>query len=87
LDRINANKPAKLLDFKSLTLGVRSKQIWPVFYVFRPVEAKRTYQDPFQRTRDALLGALQDCEVELNQGAIVTLDWADRPRARVLPLR
>jgi predicted nuclease of predicted toxin-antitoxin system len=35
----------------------------------------------------ALLGALQDCEAELNQGAIVTLDWSDKPRARVLPLR
>jgi predicted nuclease of predicted toxin-antitoxin system len=35
----------------------------------------------------SLLGALQDCEAELNQGAIVTLDWSDKPRARVLPLR
>jgi predicted nuclease of predicted toxin-antitoxin system len=35
----------------------------------------------------ALLGALQDCEAELNQGAIVSLDWSDKPRARVLPLR
>ena len=35
----------------------------------------------------ALLGALQDCELELNEGAIVTLDWSDKPRARVLPLR
>jgi len=35
----------------------------------------------------ALLGALQDCETELNQGAVVTLDWSDKPRARVLPLR
>jgi len=35
----------------------------------------------------AHLGALQDCEAELNQGAIVTLDWSDKPRARVLPLR
>ena len=35
----------------------------------------------------ALLGALNDCEAELDQGAIVTLDWSDRPRARVLPLR
>src|SRR5664280_782924 len=35
----------------------------------------------------ALLGALQNCEAELNQGAIVTLDWTDKPRARVLPLR
>ena len=29
----------------------------------------------------ALLRALQDCEAELNQGAIVTLDWSDKPRA------
>jgi predicted nuclease of predicted toxin-antitoxin system len=35
----------------------------------------------------ALLGALQSCEAELSQGAIVTLDWSDQPRARVLPLR
>jgi predicted nuclease of predicted toxin-antitoxin system len=35
----------------------------------------------------ALLGAMQGCEVELNRGAVVTLDWSDRPRARVLPLR
>ena len=35
----------------------------------------------------ALLGALQDCETDLNRGAIVTLDWSDKPRARVLPLR
>jgi predicted nuclease of predicted toxin-antitoxin system len=35
----------------------------------------------------ALLGAPKDCEAELNQGAIVTLDRSDRPRARVLPLR
>jgi predicted nuclease of predicted toxin-antitoxin system len=32
-------------------------------------------------------GALRDCEAELNEGTIVTLDWSDRPRARVLPLR
>ena len=35
----------------------------------------------------ALLGALKDCVTELDLGAIVTLDWTDRPRARVLPLR
>jgi predicted nuclease of predicted toxin-antitoxin system len=35
----------------------------------------------------ALLGALHDCAAELNHGAIVTLDWSDKPRARVLPLR
>jgi predicted nuclease of predicted toxin-antitoxin system len=34
-----------------------------------------------------LLGALRDCEADLNQGAIVTLDWSDKPRAGVLPLR
>jgi predicted nuclease of predicted toxin-antitoxin system len=36
---------------------------------------------------EALLSALRDCEAELSLGAIVTLDWFDRPRARVLPLR
>jgi predicted nuclease of predicted toxin-antitoxin system len=35
----------------------------------------------------ALLGALRDCEADLNQGAIVTLDSSDEPRARALPLR
>ena len=35
----------------------------------------------------ALLKALADCESDLVNGAIVTLDWSDRPRARVLPLR
>jgi predicted nuclease of predicted toxin-antitoxin system len=35
----------------------------------------------------APLGALQDCAAELESGAIVTLDWSDEPRARVLPLR
>ena len=34
----------------------------------------------------ALVRVLADCEAELSQGAIVTLDWSDRPRARVLPL-
>ena len=36
---------------------------------------------------EALLRALRDCEAELSFGAVVTLDWSDRPRARVLPLR
>src|ERR1017187_8455071 len=31
LDRINAKRPAKLLDSGSLTLGFWFKQIWPVF--------------------------------------------------------
>jgi len=36
---------------------------------------------------NALLRAIEDCEAELLAGAIVTLDWSDTPRARVLPLR
>ena len=35
----------------------------------------------------ALLGALHDCEAEVNKGIIVTLDWPDKPRARILPPR
>lgn len=35
----------------------------------------------------ALVQALTDTEGELEQAAIVTLDWSDRPRARVLPLK
>jgi predicted nuclease of predicted toxin-antitoxin system len=35
----------------------------------------------------ALLRAMDDCQAEIKQGAIVVLDWLDRPRARVLPLR
>jgi len=38
LDRINANKPAKLLDSKSLTLGFRVKQFGRFFYVIRTGE-------------------------------------------------
>ena len=34
----------------------------------------------------ALLQAMEICRDEISQGAIVTLDWSDRPRARVLPL-
>ena len=34
----------------------------------------------------ALLKALEDCALELAQGAIVSLDWSGSPRARVLPL-
>jgi predicted nuclease of predicted toxin-antitoxin system len=35
----------------------------------------------------AILQALADCEKDLEQGAIVSLDWSDQPRARILPLR
>ena len=34
----------------------------------------------------ALLGAIADCSAELESGAILTIDWLDRPRARLLPL-
>lgn len=40
-----------------------------------------------ERRGGALLQALADCEEVLGQGDIVTLDWSDEPRARVLPLR
>lgn len=35
----------------------------------------------------ALLAAVEYCSEELDAGAILTLDWSDRPRARLLPLR
>jgi predicted nuclease of predicted toxin-antitoxin system len=35
----------------------------------------------------ALLNAMRDCAAELDGGAILTLEWSDRPRARLLPLR
>lgn len=35
----------------------------------------------------SLLLALQECQSELLQGAIVSLDWSGQPRARVLPLK
>jgi predicted nuclease of predicted toxin-antitoxin system len=36
-------------------------------------------------TREAAPSVI--CQTEIKQGAIVVLDWSDRPRARVLPLR
>ena len=35
----------------------------------------------------ALLSAIETCADELARGAVLTLDWRDRPRARLLPLR
>jgi predicted nuclease of predicted toxin-antitoxin system len=35
----------------------------------------------------AIVQALADCEKDLRHGAILSLDWSDKPRARVLPLR
>src|SRR5262249_17686876 len=38
LDQINAKKPAKLLDSRSLTLSFSRKQIWSVFLVSRQLD-------------------------------------------------
>jgi len=35
---------------------------------------------------EAVLGAIFGCTAELEAGAILTIDWSDRPRARLLPL-
>ncbi|MEO8100664.1 MAG: DUF5615 family PIN-like protein [Acidobacteriota bacterium] len=34
-----------------------------------------------------LIQAIADCSADLESGAILTLDWSDRPRARLLPLK
>jgi len=36
---------------------------------------------------EALLGAIAECSAELDTGAILTIDWWGRPRARLLPLK
>jgi predicted nuclease of predicted toxin-antitoxin system len=36
---------------------------------------------------NALVAAIDECSAELDAGAILTLDWSDRPRARLLPLK
>ena len=35
----------------------------------------------------SLLEALETCAAELEEGAILTLDWSGKPRARLLPLK
>ena len=35
---------------------------------------------------EALLGAIAECSKELDAGAVLTVDWTDRPRAHLLPL-
>jgi predicted nuclease of predicted toxin-antitoxin system len=35
----------------------------------------------------ALVQAIRSCSDDLIRGAILTLDWTDRPRARLLPLK
>ncbi len=36
---------------------------------------------------EAVLRAIAECATELDSGAILTIDWSDRPRAHLLPLR
>lgn len=36
---------------------------------------------------EALIKAVEECSAELEAGAVLTLDWLDRPRARLLPLK
>lgn len=36
---------------------------------------------------ESLIGAIAECGSELETGAILTLDWSVRPRARLLPLK
>ena len=35
---------------------------------------------------ESLIRAITDCAAELDAGTILTIDWLDRPRARILPL-
>jgi hypothetical protein len=35
----------------------------------------------------SLSKAIADCAAELEAGAILSLDWSGKPRARLLPLR
>lgn len=35
---------------------------------------------------EPLIGALAECRKELDAGAILTIDWSERPRAHLLPL-
>ena len=36
---------------------------------------------------EALVKAIAECSAELDAGAVLTLDWSGRPRARLLPLK
>lgn len=33
------------------------------------------------------MGTIAECSAELNAGAVLTIDWLDRPGARLLPLK
>lgn len=36
---------------------------------------------------DSLLAAIAECREDLRSGAILSVDWSGRPRARLLPLK
>src|SRR5208282_4667175 len=36
---------------------------------------------------EGVIRAIAECSAELEAGAVLTLDWSDRPRARLLPLK
>lgn len=40
-----------------------------------------------ERRGAVLLNAIADCEGELESGAILTVDWSDKVRAHLLPLK
>ena len=35
----------------------------------------------------AVLSAISECGAELEAGALLSIDWSDKPRARLLPLK
>jgi predicted nuclease of predicted toxin-antitoxin system len=40
-----------------------------------------------ERRAPAILQAIEECHRELHAGAILTIDWSDKVRARLLPLK
>ena len=40
-----------------------------------------------EKRGQALLATILECADDLDNGAILTLDWSGKPRARLLPLR
>jgi predicted nuclease of predicted toxin-antitoxin system len=78
---------ARLTDYVLLTNDLDFPRILPHTKEAKPsvVLVRGEPLTPESRG-DALVQALADCEADLAHGAILTLDWSDRPRARILPL-
>src|SRR5437870_3128428 len=72
LDQINAEKPANLLGFRSLTLNFRSKQIGRFFCVSRPSERYHEVQ-PFLNSRR--LGQDLSSETNVQPSARIVFFW------------